>query len=93
MVISTEPPFGLSELDEGRALVRTYENALVYGDMDGETVLHEGPVRVLANGWVSLPSGRLLSPDAVHHVDPATELDDEDEPTNRRASDSGWGDD
>jgi len=24
---------------------------------------------VRANGWVELPSGRLLSPSAVHHLD------------------------
>ncbi|GGL48348.1 hypothetical protein [Halocalculus aciditolerans] len=52
---------------------RTYDDAVVYGDRESETVLHEGEVRVLANGWVELPTGRLLSPDAVHHVDPVTE--------------------
>lgn len=46
-----------------------YESAVVYADVDAETVLHEGPVRILANGWVELPTGRLLSPSAVHHVD------------------------
>ena len=35
----------------------------------GETVLHEGPATVRANGWVELPSGRLLSPATVHHID------------------------
>ena len=46
-----------------------YDDAVVYGDVDGDTVLHEGAVRVRANGWVELPTGRLLSPEAVHHVD------------------------
>ena len=42
---------------------------LTDADAAGETVLHEGPATVRANGWVELPSGRLLSPSAVHHVD------------------------
>ena len=46
---------------------KEYDDVVVYGDK--ETVLHEGPARILANGWVELPSGRLLSPDAVHHID------------------------
>jgi hypothetical protein len=46
-----------------------YQDAVVYADAERETVLHEGPVRLLATGWVELPSGRLLSPDAVHHID------------------------
>ncbi|MFC7210104.1 hypothetical protein ACFQL3_06380 [Natronoarchaeum sp. GCM10025321] len=37
--------------------------------MEGKTVLHEGVVRLLGNGWVELPTGCLLSPDAVHHID------------------------
>jgi hypothetical protein len=49
---------------------REYESAVVYADRDGEDVLHDGPVRVLPNGYLELPTGRLLSPDAVHHVDP-----------------------
>jgi hypothetical protein len=51
--------------------LRQYDHAVVYGDVERETVLHEGPIRLLGNGWVELPSGRLLSPEAVHHVDPA----------------------
>jgi len=46
-----------------------YDSAVVYADTDGETILHEGPVRIKANGWLELPSGRLLSPESVHHVD------------------------
>ena len=49
-------------------LGREYGNAVVYGD--AETVLHEGAVRLLPNGWVELPTGRLLSPKTVHHIDP-----------------------
>jgi prophage tail gpP-like protein len=45
------------------------DSVVVYADPDGETVLHEGPATVRANGWIELPSGRLLSPSAVHHVD------------------------
>ena len=65
MVVSSEPVWG--ELVED--FTREYQNAVVYADMDQETVLHEGAVRLLANGWVELPTGRLLSPDAVHHID------------------------
>jgi hypothetical protein len=68
MVISTEPAWG----DAIEQFVREYENAIVYADIDQETVVYEGQVRVLANGWVELPTGRLLSPDAVHHVDTQT---------------------
>lgn len=50
-----------------------HPNAIVYGDIDKETVLHEGALRVLANGWVELPTGRLLSPEAVHHIDTISE--------------------
>ena len=44
-------------------------SVVVYADAASETVLHEGPATVRANGWVELPSGRLLSPAAVHHID------------------------
>ena len=47
-----------------------YENATVYGDFEQEQVLHQGRVRILPNVWVSLPTDRLLSPEAVHHIDP-----------------------
>ena len=64
MVISTKPAVDLADFFEIE-----YDQAVVYGDMEGETVLHEGAVRIRANGWVELPGGRLLSPEAVHHVD------------------------
>jgi hypothetical protein len=51
-------------------LLVDYENATVYGDLEQEEVLHQGKVRVLPNGWVALPTDRLLSPEAVHHIDP-----------------------
>lgn len=51
--------------------VSEYDDAVVYADADGETVLHEGAVSVRPNGWVELPTGRLLSPSAVHHIDPS----------------------
>lgn len=65
MVFSTEPAWG--DIDE--VFVQEYENAVVYSGHEQETVLHDGAVRLLANGWVELPSGRLLSPNAVHHID------------------------
>jgi hypothetical protein len=48
---------------------QTRDDAVVYGDAENETVLHEGPIRILPNGWVEVPSGRLISPNAVHHID------------------------
>lgn len=65
MVLSTTPVWEAA----AESLVVEYENAVVYGDYGQDEVLHEGPVRVLANGWVALPTNRVLSPDAVHHVD------------------------
>lgn len=68
MVVSTDPAW---EVIVERFEIE-YGDAVVYADREGETVLHEGALRVLANGWVELPSGRLLSPEAVHHVDAGT---------------------
>ncbi|EMA08093.1 hypothetical protein SAMN05443574_12718 [Haloarcula vallismortis] len=68
MVISSESVWG-NAMDD---FVQEYQNATVYADIEQETVLHEGAVRILANGWVKLPTGRLLSPDAVHHIDTET---------------------
>ena len=65
MVVSSEPVWG--EAIEN--FVRERQDAIVYGDMDRESVLYEGKIRILANGWVELPTGRLLSPNAVHHID------------------------
>ena len=45
------------------------ERAVVRADPEGETVLHEGPATVQADGWVELPSGRLLSPSAARPID------------------------
>nr|WP_267641715.1 hypothetical protein [Haloarchaeobius amylolyticus] len=55
---------GLRELFEHR-----YDDAVVYADRESEVVLHEGAVRIRGDGWVELPTGRLLSPEAVHHID------------------------
>ena len=68
MVVGPEPIW--DELPD--AFQREYDDAVVYGDADKEQVLHEGPARVLPNGWVEVPSGRLFSPEAVHHVDPGS---------------------
>ncbi|MFC7156006.1 hypothetical protein ACFQPA_11120 [Halomarina halobia] len=65
MVVSTDSIWEfLADLFE-----EEYADVTVYGDADERTVLHEGPVRVRANGWIELPAGRLLSPGTVHHVD------------------------
>jgi hypothetical protein len=50
-----------------------YDEVVVYADREGETVLHEGAVRMRGDGWIELPTGRLLSPQAVHHVDVRSE--------------------
>ena len=65
MVISDEPVCGEGVKDS----VQEYENAVVYGDMDQESVIHEGEIPILANGWVEIPTGRLLSRNTVHHID------------------------
>lgn len=65
MVISTESVWE-EVIDE---FMREYQDAVVYAEFEQETVLHEGSLRVLPNGWVELPTGRLLSPEAVHHID------------------------
>ena len=63
MVIAPDEPSDIEVID--------YENATVYGDFEQEQVLHRGAVRVLPNGWVALSGDdRLLSPGAVHHIDP-----------------------
>lgn len=65
MVVSPESPWeGLVDRFETE-----YGRAVVYADFEQETVLHEGALRLLVNGWVELPTGRLLSPEAVHHID------------------------
>lgn len=64
------PPFSpLNPLIEAleRLLETHYDHAVVYADED--TVLYEGQVTVRANGWIELRGGRLLSPNAVHHID------------------------
>ncbi|SEW21978.1 hypothetical protein [Natrinema salifodinae] len=75
MVISTESALDLADVELGDLFVKEYDDAVVYGDMESETVLHEGAIRLLANGWVELPSGRLLSPTAVHHIDENPDAD------------------
>ena len=72
MVFSTDSLW--DEVADSLVVGRT--NAVVYADFDQDTVLHEGELRLHANGWVELPSGRLLSPAAIHHVDPLPETDD-----------------
>ncbi|WP_410766002.1 hypothetical protein [Haloferax sp. DFSO60] len=49
--------------------VHEIDHAVVYGDAEKETILHEGSVRILGNGWVEVSSGRLFSPNAIHHID------------------------
>ncbi|WP_336135165.1 hypothetical protein [Natronomonas amylolytica] len=50
-------------------LQTTLEDAVIYGE-DGETVIHEGPATIKPDGWVELPDGRLISPGAIHHIEP-----------------------
>ena len=65
MVISTDSAWE----DIFEALNAEYDDVVVYADMSEETVLHEGSIRIRTNGWVELPTGRLLSPNSVHHID------------------------
>ena len=69
------PPFSpLNPLTEAleRLFVTQYDDAICYDDTEADTVLYEGSVTVRANGWVELPDGRLLSPNAVHRIDART---------------------
>ena len=70
MVISTSSVWDevAEEIAEGSVI--EYEDATVYGDFNQEKILHEGRIRILPNSWMALPTGRLLSPEAVHHIDP-----------------------
>ena len=70
MVISTISAWNAVADEFTAESVIQYEKATVYGDVDRERVLHQGRIRLLPNGWIALPTGRLLSPEAVHHVDP-----------------------
>ncbi|WP_231188609.1 hypothetical protein [Haladaptatus sp. DYF46] len=47
---------------------KEYKDVVIYGDFDEDEVLHEGPIRIQANGWIELPAGRLISPTAIHHL-------------------------
>ncbi len=49
-----------------------YDNATVYADADSDTVLHDGKIYIRPNGWLKLPSGRLVSPTTIHHIDTHT---------------------
>lgn len=65
MVASTTPVWdAIADL-----FLQEHGEAVVDADFQQDTILHEGAVRVLPSGWVELPSGRLLSPEAVHHID------------------------
>ena len=55
--------------DDINPLTRAYRDVVVYGDPDSDDVLYEGPIVVHANGWIELEGQRLLSPQAVHHID------------------------
>lgn len=70
MVISTASVWDeiADELAENQMI--EYEDATVYGDFEQEQVLHQGSIRILPNSWIALPTGRLLSPEAVHHINP-----------------------
>lgn len=75
MVLSSESALDIADIEIADVFVKECDDVVVYGDMERETILHEGGVRVLANGWVELPTGRLLSPSAVHHIDEKPDAD------------------
>ena len=70
MVISTTGVWDKIADEIADGLVMEYDNATVYGDFEQDQILHEGKLCVLPNSWIVLPTGRLLSPEAVHHIDP-----------------------
>jgi hypothetical protein len=65
MVVSSRPAWD----DLAELFAPEYQQAVVYADFEQETILHEGAILILPSGWVELPSGRLLSPEAIHHID------------------------
>ena len=67
MVVSTHSVRG----EVAETFVTEYDDADVYGGPDPGSVFHAWAARLLADGRVALPSGRSLSPSAVHHADPA----------------------
>ncbi|QFU84061.1 hypothetical protein GCU68_00570 [Natronorubrum aibiense] len=78
-------------------LTRAYHDVVIYGDAASDDVLYEGPIVVHANGWIELEGNRLLSPQAIHHIDI---YDDErgewatgDGSDNNDGGDAGSGDD
>ncbi|MBV0900934.1 hypothetical protein [Haloarcula salina] len=70
MVISTTSVWGEIADEITDDTIIEYEDATVYGDFEQEQILHQGSVRILPNGWIAVPTGRLISPEAVHHIDP-----------------------
>ena len=70
------PPFSSrSAIPDGPpSVTQAYQDVILYGDMDGEDVLYEGPIVVHPTGWIELEGNRLLSPTAIHHI---TIFDDE----------------
>lgn len=75
MVVSTESPLDLANIDLHSLFVKEYDDAVIYSDIEGETILHRGEIRILANGWVELPSEQLLSPESIHHIDKQPDTD------------------
>jgi hypothetical protein len=67
-------------------LTRAYRDVVIYDERDAEDPLYEGPIVVHANGWIELEGNRLLSPDAVHHIDV---YDDETEEVGDRQDGTG----
>jgi hypothetical protein len=79
------PPFSNESIltDEMNPLTQAYHDAVVYDAAEADEPLYEGPIVVHANGWLELEGNRLLSPNAVHHIDiyddePATSDDGAD---------------
>ncbi|AFZ71631.1 hypothetical protein [Natronobacterium gregoryi] len=76
--------------DDLDPITRAYRNVVIYTDADSEDVLYEGPIIVHPNGWLELEGNRLLSPNAVHHVDI---YDDETESNRSEDGNDADGDD
>ncbi|PCR90510.1 hypothetical protein [Natrinema ejinorense] len=90
------PPFSRESIlsDDVNPLTQAYRDVVVYDEREADVPLYQGPIVVHANGWIELEGDRLLSPNAVHHIDiydGDAGLDDQQDTTGR--ADTRTGDD
>ncbi|THE63704.1 hypothetical protein D8Y22_18010 [Salinadaptatus halalkaliphilus] len=66
------PPFAAPEsitTDDVNPHTSAYRDVVIYDAADAEEPLYEDPIVAHANGWIELEGNRLLSPQAIHHID------------------------